>query len=249
VSNELQRAQEQLAAGDLKKAASTLWDVERLARTDLDEARGLLEVASELRDKASGRVRGDCDLLIDDAQRYIDRALQSPPRLQLGMARYLGSCQAFGAPRSGNLSLADDAVFFDATKLEMALIASVEVGGGQVAKSRVAATLVFGVAGLGSKATEDRAEMAIHLASGEAAFFQIEATSPFELRAKVLPLLRGAGIPLVDTRATEAGAPAGAADAGSTLGLADELAKLARLHESGFLTDAELAAAKAKLLS
>jgi hypothetical protein len=82
-----------------------------------------------------------------------------------------------------------------------------------------------------------------------AAFFVIDGVSPFELRAKLLPLLRQAGIPLEDESDEQPGPSDAAASQGSAYSLGDELAKLAQLHERGVLTDAELAAAKAKLLS
>lgn len=70
-----------------------------------------------------------------------------------------------------------------------------------------------------------------------------------ELRAKLLPLLREAGIPLKDKSDEQPGAPHTAGGASSAYSLGDELAMPAQLHEKGILTDAELAAAKAKLLS
>ena len=148
MSKELELAREQLAAGQFKKAANALWDVERWARSDLAEARGLLEVASALRDKTNGRIKGECEQLIGDAQKYIEREMKSTPRVSLGMTRYLGGCQAFGSARNGRLSFAADAIFLESMKLDMALVKSVGVGGGQVAKSRVGATLAFGIAGL-----------------------------------------------------------------------------------------------------
>jgi hypothetical protein len=249
VSKELAKAREQLDAGEYKKALRTLWEAERWARDDVTEARGLLEVASAIRDQTTGRTRDESLILIEDARKYIEREMNSTPRVSLGMTRYLGGCQPFGAARNGRLSFAADAIFLDSVKLDMALVKSVAVGGGQVAKSRVGATLAFGIAGLASKGTEDRTELAIHLTSGEAAFFVVEGESPFEVRAKLLPRLREAGVPFEDEIDDQAELPAATASAGSGYSLADELMKLADLRKSGFLTDEELAAAKAKLLS
>ena len=249
MSQELTKAREQLAAGQYKKAVSTLWDAERWARSDLTEARGLLEVATAIRDVTSGRLKDDCALLIEDAEKYIERETGAGQTLLLGRARYLGGCQAFGTAREGGLSFGADAAVFDSMRLDLALVKSVAVGGGQVAKSRVGATLAFGIAGLAAKASEDRTEIVIHLDSGDAAFFVIDGVSPFELRAKLLPLLRQAGIPLEDESDEQPGPPDAASGSGLAFSLGDELAKLAQLHEKGVLTDAELAAAKAKLLS
>jgi len=166
----------------------------------------------------------------------------------LGRARYLGGCPALGPVRDGGLTFAQSGVLFGAFKLDIALVKSVDVGGGQVAKSKVAATLAFGVVGLATKGKKDRTEVAVHLYSGEAAFFAIEKTSPFEVRAKLLPLLRAAGIPLEDEIDEQAGAPDALADSDAAHGLVAELERLARLHESGFLTAEEVTLAKAKLL-
>ena len=249
MSQELAKAREQFAAGQYKKAVSTLWDAERSARSDLTEARGLLEVASAIRDVTSGRLKADCVLLIEDAEKYIQREIRAAGKVLLGRARYLGGCQAFGPACEGGLSFSADAVFLDSMQLDLALVKSVAVGGGQIAKSRVGATLAFGIAGLAAKGSQDRTEIVIHLGSGDAAFFVVDGVSPFELRAKIMPLLRKAEIPLEDESDEQPRPSDAAASPGSAYSLGDELAKLAQLHEKGVLTDAELAAAKAKLLS
>ena len=202
-------------------------------------------MASAIRDQTVGRTRDESVLLIEDAEKYIARETASHGTVLLGAVRYLGGCPAFGPACDGRLLFTPSAVLLGSMSLDIAAVKSIEVGGGQVAKSRVGATLAFGVAGLAAKSTQDRTEMAIHLKSGDAAFFVI-MTSPFEVRAKLLPLLREVGIPFDDEIDEQADAPAAA---GGGHSLADELAKLAELHKSGFLNDAELAAAKAKMLS
>lgn len=248
MSKELDRAREQVGAGQYKRAVSTLWEAERWARADIAEARALLELASLVRDKVDGRTKSDCDELIEDAQKYIVRATETDPRVLIGWAKYLGGCATLGSAREGRLSLSATALFLDHTKLEIALIKSIEVGGGQVAKSKVGATLAFGIVGLAAKGAQDRTELAVHLRSGEVAFFVIEDKSPFEVRAALLPVLRSAGIPFKDEVEEQAGVPGEGADMIPTHSLADDLAKLAELRSAGFLTDEELAAAKAKLL-
>jgi hypothetical protein len=249
VSKELGTAREQAAAGQYKKAVNSLWDVERGARTDPAEARGLLEVASALREKTTGGLREQCVELIDDAQRYIERA-DAVPRVSLGTADYLGGYPAFGAACKGRLSLTSSAVFFAGMTVDMALVESFELGGGQVAKSKLGAAVLFGVLGaLADKDARDRAEIVVHLKTGDAAFFFLEDTSAFEIRAKLMPLVREAGVPFKDEADGEAGQRDAAAQSDSTGGLADELTKLAKLQESGFLTAEEVAAAKTKLLT
>ena len=95
VSKELGIAREQAAAGQYKKAVNSLWDVERGARTDPAEARGLFEVASAFREKTTGGLRDQCVDLIDYAQKYIETA-DEVPRVSLGTGTIWAD-----TPRSG----------------------------------------------------------------------------------------------------------------------------------------------------
>ena len=78
MSQELEKAKTQIAAGQYKKAVSTLWEAERWAQGDLTEARGLLEVATALRDKTDGRLKGDCDYFIKWAEKCIEKESAKP---------------------------------------------------------------------------------------------------------------------------------------------------------------------------
>ena len=185
---------------------------------------------------------------IGDAER--DAATEGQA-VSLGRAEYLGGCSGFGPARKGTLSVTRTRILFDERVLvRFSSVASIEVGGGQIAKSRLAATLAFGTVGaLGAKASQDRGELAAHLVSGETAFFFVEKMSAAAIRAAVSPLLRAAGIRFKDEADHQAVIDAAAGGAPTSPSLADELLKLAKLHESGILTADELAAAKAKLLS
>lgn len=161
-------------------------------------------------------------------------------------AHYLGGGSALGAPGVGRLTFAQDGVYFDSRKVDVAEVKCVEIGGGQVAKSKIAATVMFGVwGGLAAKGSKDRTEIAVHLVSGQAAFFIIENRSPFVVRARITPALRAAGIPFAEEQA-EAMSPPDAD--GSKPSLVEQLERPADLKDRGFLTDEEVAAAKAKLL-
>jgi hypothetical protein len=72
----------------------------------------------------------------------------------------------------------------------------VTVDGGEVAKSKVGATLAFGVLGdLAAKGAMDRAFLAIYRNDGATAHFQIDHLSPQSLRAQLAPILFKVGVP------------------------------------------------------
>ena len=80
MSVELEKARQQAAGGDDKGAVKSLWAVEALARSDPDEARGLIEVATAIRERASGRIQRDCELLLGHAQRSLEHPVSTPER-------------------------------------------------------------------------------------------------------------------------------------------------------------------------
>jgi hypothetical protein len=127
------------------------------------------------------------------------------------------------------------------TKLELRAlaVASIEVTSEQVAKSRVGATFLFGVLGLGAKHTWDRTTIIVHMKSGEVGYFTVADRSAPGVRGDITPWMRERNIPL----GTPAPAPVQIAS------IADELAKLAQLREKGVLTDEEFVAQKARLLA
>jgi hypothetical protein len=71
MSELLEVAQGQVDAGDYKAATKTLTKVEVLARYDIDEARGLLELATAVRERGGRRVHKDCDWLVMKAEQII----------------------------------------------------------------------------------------------------------------------------------------------------------------------------------
>jgi putative oligomerization/nucleic acid binding protein len=71
MSLELETARQQLADGEERKAAKTLWLVEAKARADFTEAQGLVEVATRLSESSDGRVRKDAELLLGYGNDYV----------------------------------------------------------------------------------------------------------------------------------------------------------------------------------
>jgi hypothetical protein len=69
-------------------------------------------------------------------------------------------------------------------------IASIELSGGTAAKSKVGATVMFGLAGaLGSAGSQDRTEMTVNLKDGNKAYYQIFGKSELAVRAQLLPVM------------------------------------------------------------
>lgn len=124
----------------------------------------------------------------------------------------------------------------------------VTIDGGEVFKNKIAAVLAFGVlGGLAAKGGTSRAFLAARRNDGATAYFQFENVGSQALRAKVAPILFKVGVPFLDDPL--ASGPDSTAQPVNQLSVADELAKLAQLRDSGVLNDDEFAAQKAKLLA
>jgi hypothetical protein len=122
-------------------------------------------------------------------------------------------------------------------------IASIEVTSEQAARSRGGTFLAFGaLAAFLSKATEDRATMIVTLKSGDAGFFTVQKHSTASLLALLTPWMRERGIPL-GTPEVEPARPTVTASL-----IADELAKLAQLRDSGVLSEDEFVTLKTQLI-
>jgi hypothetical protein len=180
-----------------------------------------------------------------------------------GYAEYLGGHPTLGRKRSGNLWFTAQELGIGMRRpkvavLQLSEVASVEVTGGQVAKSKVGAELVFGVfGGLGAKGAKNQATIAVYTKDDQIAYYLVDKKSVAQVQAAIAPLLRAVGIPfrdeLVAQKQQEAFHDAvvqatQAAQGGGAPSTADELVKLAQLRDQGILTDEEFAAQKAKLL-
>src|ERR1039458_5375 len=108
-------------------------------------------------------------------------------------ATYHGGLAWAPNPGWGELTLNDEVVELVGrgnkliVKVGVSVIESVEVMSEQVAKSRIGAVLVFGVLGLGAKASRDRGTLLIHLKNGQTGFFTIADYSEHQLLAKLAP--------------------------------------------------------------
>jgi len=185
-----------------------------------------------------------------ELEKQADAAVcHSEDHVVLGYAKYIGGRPELGPSRSGALVFTASHVMLGQEALiAMGDVLDVDIGGGLAAQSRLLPALAFGTIGaLAAKGVKDRAEVAVHLKTGDAAFFFVDKRTAVEIRAALMPLLRRLGIPFHSDVQTPADSPAGVRDEPS-VGLADQLLKLKELHEAGFLDDVDLAAAKAKLL-
>jgi DNA-directed RNA polymerase subunit RPC12/RpoP len=194
----------------------------------------------------------ECGTTVDGEREYCPKCgsrfiLKAEPFVQsrIPSVQYLGGCSAFGYPREGSLIFAQDGIAFGTGKVAAAEVKAVEIGGGQIAKSRVLPAVMFGVWGLGAKTAKDRTEVAVHLHTGTAAFFVVDKVSPFQIRARITSALRAANIPFAEDL-SEGDTSPDESDRDETL--VSQLERLAELHDRGFLSDDEVAAAKAKLL-
>jgi len=70
--NELQKAQAQHQDGEHKRAVDTLWEVAFVGDHAEMDARGVIALATELKDVTQGGVRHDCDEHIARAQRFLE---------------------------------------------------------------------------------------------------------------------------------------------------------------------------------
>jgi hypothetical protein len=126
----------------------------------------------------------------------------------------------------------------------MNLVASVEIGGQEVANSKLSAVLLFGVlGGLGAKGSKSQATVIVRTTDGNAAYFTLDELTAVQARAKLAPVLRKARVPFSDEIQT-----GGAATTGPALDIAGRLRELAALRDDGILTEDEFAAQKARLL-
>jgi len=199
MSNELDKARQQLAAGRYRRAADTLWEVARWAQTDVAEAQGMIDVASAIATRTTGRTRDEAESLVRNGQNYLQKMTQ-PERFTLGFGRYLGGCRALGPPCEGRLSFARDGLHVDDLLLEAAAIASIWVRIEQTRHTNVGAviglaaiSLPLGAVGLAMQDTVYHTEMTVALKSSESAGFVFEAA--IDVRMLLGPLLRELGIP------------------------------------------------------
>lgn len=179
----------------------------------------------------------------------------------MGLAKYLGGHPGLGKQREGHLCVTNEGIGISGWSVTGGLkyavikwteVRSVDVSGGEVAKSKFGAEIMFGVlGGLGAKGAMGQTIIAVYTIDSNIGYYQINEKHPAEVKARLTPFLRAVGIPYHDERVQQDNADAlkAALGANGPVGVSDELSKLAALRDQGVLTEEEFTAQKAKLLS
>ena len=124
----------------------------------------------------------------------------------------------------------------------------VSVEGGEVAKSKIAPVLLFGVwGGLAAKGSKNQTVISARHAEGAVGYYLIDDASPYSVRAAIYPMLHAAGVPLHDDLPVILDKTEKTVSSVSDLDA--QLRQLARLRDDGLLTDEEFAIQKTRLLS
>jgi hypothetical protein len=162
---------------------------------------------------------------------------------------YLGGAPGVTKKIGGNLRFTDDAVGITGFRkmkvgVDIERIMSIEVVGGDVAKSRAGAAVMLGVGALATKATESRTYVIVHTDKAEQVVFEVDRVDPMRVRGKIGPWMQEHKAVFHDDRP----APVASQPVAPQTDVGDQLAHLAGLHAAGALTDAEFTAAKARII-
>lgn len=166
----------------------------------------------------------------------------------LGKALYLGGLPDSPHERFGELVLDRTAIRVGGKPvLSWSECAGIIVDGGQVAKSKMKATLAFGIIGaVTAKGTMNQTVLTARREDGALGFIQIDGRSEQEVKAKILPLMMEVGVPLVEEFVPSR--PGENHTSNKVLELADGIRHLGKLRDEGLLTDEEFTQQKLKLL-
>lgn len=196
------------------------------------------------------RTRKEAEKAAKAQAKQLEAATKPPRSVTVQNSTYLGGLPGDRGKKTGNLYVDAEKIGVGFASAKHGLVlwsdaTGVSYSGGQVAKSKVGAELMFGVlGGLGAKGSADRAEVVVFRRDGSSAFFQVDKISRLALKAKLAPLLAFAGVPCVDDQPITA--PPQAAPA--VPDPAEQLLKLAQLRDAGIVSDEEFAAKKAEIL-
>ena len=117
----------------------------------------------------------------------------------IGTASYLGGIAYLGPAQRGSLWLTEQYVGISGKPgIPVASLASIEVSGDQVAKTKVAGPVFFGLVGaMAAKGTRDRTYVMPTTRDGETAFYELLGQSPMSVKATIGPLAHELGVDLL----------------------------------------------------
>ena len=164
-------------------------------------------------------------------------------------AVYLGGLPGDKGGYKGNLFASDEALgmgqFTGPKKSSVRWdeMVGISFDSGTAAKSRAGKALLVGVFALAAKNTQKEATITVTRKDGNVAIYQVPGVSGGQVRAKLQPFLIEHGVTCTDDSPLSAPAPAI-----TEPDPAEQLKKLADLHDSGLLTDEEFAAKRATIV-
>ena len=162
---------------------------------------------------------------------------------------YLGGLPNFKNQSSGDLQIDDVGLHMNGQAVVLwAECNGVTVEAAQVAKSKLKASLAFGVLGaVTAKNTKNQALVTVRRNDGALAFFIIDSKSAHEVKAQLAPTLHSVGValynefPLSRDFSSTQQVPA-------KVDLVERIRELGRLRDETLLTDDEFQQLKAELL-
>ena len=169
-------------------------------------------------------------------------------QVNINKAKYLGGLPGDKGGYAGRFMVTDEGISVGQFKapgkggpVKWSEMSTISFDSDSAAKSRVGKALAFGVLAFAAKNSQKTAQITVWLENGLVTLYEIEGKSGPAVRGQVQPFLSEHGIPCVDdeVQVTQSGDPAS---------MADEIAKLVDLRDSGAITEDEFTAYKAKLL-
>lgn len=159
-------------------------------------------------------------------------------------ATFLGGLSQDDRKLTGALVLDEQGIRVNQTEiLQWSDCEGLTVESYQVAKRKIAATLVFGVLGaVAAKGSKDQAVITVKRNDGALAYFVIDKKNSHEVSAKIAPLLRSIKVPIVGDFPLESTPPRS-----SENDLTSEIERLVVLKESGYIDEDEFKLLKGRL--
>ncbi|MGD0198419.1 MAG: SHOCT domain-containing protein [Solirubrobacteraceae bacterium] len=251
MSADLEKARKLADAGKYKQAIARMWTAEAASRHDGDEARAVLELASQIRDNVTGGQLRDAERLIELAERNVNTSLEEAwsaahPTWERRV-RAVGGIPGVTNGWHFTLLLDADGVRFGSEPwASWDQVEAIHVDGPDEIAARFTATrlLALGPLGLAFKKSKRQAEtfITIEATSPGVALVAIEDARPVDIRGELLGVMNAY---LAARPATPVNPVAPLEESSGPL---EQIRKLGELRDQGVLTEEEFTAKKAELL-